>query len=102
MDIAAIVIFLVVAYFLVAAFVPRLRMRWGVSYGWKTTVLKPHMGMVTCIGMALFFAAIALQMILAKPPDWWMERVVVPAFVIVAFGAVLDRFREPTITRRKR
>ncbi len=101
MDIAAIIILLVVAYFLIAAFVPRIRMRWGVSYGFKTTVLKPHMGMVTCIGMAAFFAAMTFPMIVQKPPDWWMERGVFPAFCIVGVGAVLDWLREPTITRRK-
>lgn len=101
MEIGAIIVVLVVGYFLVAAFVPRLRMRWGVSYGSKITVLKPHMGMVTCIGMAVFFATLALPMIFEKTPGWWMKRGVFPAFGIIAVGAMLDHLREPTITRRK-
>jgi hypothetical protein len=94
--------FAIAMYFLVAAFVPRLRMRWGITIGIKTTTLKPHLGMVSCIGMSVFTGAFAVLMtwnIKISPES--ILHLFVGAFVTICVGAVIDWFNEPTIHRKR-
>jgi len=92
---------LIAAYFLTAAFVPRIRLRWGVRYTAGMVVLKPRMGMVSCIGISLFIGSMVLPALVNQPPVTCMMYVTGPAFVLAGVGAVLDWFREP-VTRRKK
>lgn len=64
-------------------------------------VLKPHMGIVSCIGIAFFIGSMVLLAFLKQPPAACMEYITIPAFVLAGVGAVLDWMREPIIRRRK-
>jgi UDP-N-acetylmuramyl pentapeptide phosphotransferase/UDP-N-acetylglucosamine-1-phosphate transferase len=102
LDITMIVLLLIATYFLVAAFVPRIRMRWGVSISPKRTVLKPHMGMVSCLGIAIFISAFALPMIAPRISGDWVGRGAITGFVLFFIGGVIDSLgKTKTITRKK-
>jgi hypothetical protein len=88
-------------YFLTAAFVPRIRLRWGVRRSRGVTTLKPHMGALTCIGISVFIGSLALAPLLKVQPSTWIEWVTIPAFILTAVGSILDWIREPIIRRRK-
>jgi UDP-N-acetylmuramyl pentapeptide phosphotransferase/UDP-N-acetylglucosamine-1-phosphate transferase len=92
---------LIAIYFLTAAFVPRIRPRWGVSRSGGVTTLKPHTGALTCIGVFVFIGSMVLAAILNQPPLTWMEWVTIPGFILAAVGSILDWIREPIIRRRK-
>src|SRR5258705_7939173 len=89
------------AYFLTAAFVPRIRLRWGVGYSAGMVVLKPRMGMLSCIGISLFIGSMVLPALLKQPPVTCMVYVTGPAFVLAGVGAGLDWGRGPIIRREK-
>ncbi len=91
----------IAAYFLTAAFVPRIRLRWGISYSGGMVLLKPRMGMVGCIGISFFIGSMVLPAFLKQPPLACMEYVTIPAFVLAGVGAMLDWVRAP-IGRRRR
>lgn len=99
-DIFTIASLLIATYFLVAAFVPRIRMRWGVSISPRRTILKPHMGMVSCLGGALFVGSFSLAMIATQVSGDWVGTGVVTGFVIFFIGGVIDSLK-PTIYRKK-
>ncbi|EEF60052.1 hypothetical protein [Pedosphaera parvula] len=92
---------LIAAYFLIAAFLPRIRMRWGLRYGVNTKTLQPHMGMITCLGNAIFIGSVSLPMIWNQVAGELVAQGFFAGFALTAVGAVLDWLREPTITRKK-
>lgn len=92
---------LVAAYFVAAAFYPRIRIRWGVRYGVNTTTLQPHMGMVTCLGNAILVGSVSWPMIWNHIAGDLVMQGFLAGFALTAIGAVLDWLREPTITRKK-
>jgi UDP-N-acetylmuramyl pentapeptide phosphotransferase/UDP-N-acetylglucosamine-1-phosphate transferase len=101
-DFVPIIVLSIAAYFLIAAFVPRIRPRWGVSKGTKRRrVLGPRLGMVTCIGISVFIGGFALPMIWTRTPHEWLERILSAGFALVGIGAILDWFVGPTDDQRK-
>jgi hypothetical protein len=91
----------IATYFLAAAFVPRIRMRWGVSISPRRTVLKPHMGMVSCLGAAIFIGTYALPFLAPRISGEWITRAVFSGFALFFVGAVMDLSGKTIIRRRK-
>jgi len=100
MDPAAFILLLFAGYFVVAAFVPRVRMRWGFRKGLRSTILKPHMGAVTCAGMATMLVTFSVPFLWKRAPAEWLETAIIAGFLLVGFGAIVDWIREPTIRRK--
>ena len=62
---------------------------------------KPHMGMVSCIGISFFVGSMVLPALLKQPPLACMEFVTIPAFVLAGVGAVLDWVRRTNHPQEK-
>ena len=101
MDAITIIPLSIATYFLVAAFVPRIRIRWGIRVGPKKTVLQPHMGTVSCLGAAIFVGTFSLPTLTPRVSGDWIERAVIIGFALFFIGGVIDSLRERTIRRRK-
>lgn len=96
-------IFLVLAsYFLVAALVPRLRLRWGRTRRTRTTVLEPHMGTIACLGMTILLGSFCLVSVYRGVPRESLELVAAVSLVLVLAGAVVDWTTEPRVRQRNR
>ncbi len=101
---ALIPLLVIAAYFLIAAFIPRIRVRWGSGAGTSITFsrrgverskyryTKARMGFVTCLGFATFFSGFAIAGLVSHAP---VLPVLVTGFVLMGIGAVLDWLREP-------
>jgi hypothetical protein len=83
----------VCGYFFVAAFIPRVRMRWGYS----TRLQQPRMGAVTCMGWAIFFGGFVIPL-----PIPGMHFMFLPGagLGLMAIGAFLDCVREPPTLKK--
>lgn len=88
----------IAGYFLFAAFVPQLRVRWGISKGRSVTISsagvertkwsqrKSRMGAISCLGFAVFVGGFNFPFPIVS---------CVVGFILIATGAVLDWLREP-------
>jgi len=105
-----VLLFTVASYFLAAAIVPRIRVRWGTSVGASITSSregverskfknsKPRMGAFTCLGFATFLGGFAMGVVAPRTP---VPYVVAAGLALMAVGAVLDWLHEPpTYTKR--
>lgn len=96
-------IFLLAAsYFLMAALVPGLRLRWGCTRRTRTTILEPHMGTLACLAMTILLGSLSLSSVLPGIPRELIELVVAVSLVLVLAGAVVDWTTEPRVQRRNR
>jgi protein-S-isoprenylcysteine O-methyltransferase Ste14 len=100
MDLTPLIFISLASYFLLAALVPRLRLRWGRSRRTRTTVLQPHMGAVTCVGMTILLGSFSLPFLWRSAPREWIEGLVAAGLVLVIAGAVVDWITEPAIHRK--
>jgi hypothetical protein len=101
---ALIPLLLIAAYFFIAAFVPGIRVRWGVGVGSsiifsrrgaersKYTHTKARMGAVTCLGLGTIFSSFAAAGLALHAS---FLPVLVVGFVLLGIGVVLDWLREP-------
>ena len=101
---------LISSYYLTAAFLPKIRHRWGASKslsftrsnrGVERTVRnrsQPRMGFISCLGFCVFFAGFAVHSVLIGSA---VMEMLVTAFVIIGVGAIADWVREPTNCREK-
>lgn len=101
-DTAALILFLLASYFAVAALVPRLRVRWGLRKGVRVTTLLPHIGAVSCVGMATLMGSFTLLCYWRNAPPEWIKAIVVAGVVVVVTGVAVDWIREPTLRRKNR
>ena len=100
-------------YFLVAAFVPKLRMRWGARTGTtvtysrtgrtksKHTRLRPHLGLVSCLAVFGILGGLLISMLWPEAPRGLVGRILITSFVVLGVGIIADSITEPTIHRRK-
>ena len=100
----------IAGYFLLAVFVPRSRVRWGVSRGAALTISrkgvartkwsgrKPQMGALSCLGFATFAGGLILPFSLPGLPAG-----IIPflGLLLAAVGAALDWLREPPAFTKK-
>jgi len=94
----AIIGYLLAAYLFAAVVVPRIRIRSGYARSWiwsrsgktKGCYRQPKMGMLTCFGGGIFFAALSTAWV---APDWMMTTVVPLMFFGCILAIIGDIFR---------
>ena len=94
-------LFVIAAYFLCAAFIPRIRLRWSIRKSQSLFISRAgvqrsrqtkrglYLGFITCVGLAVLIAGFALVFYMQRAP---FEYVVFAGFGLVFIGWITDLF----------